>query len=297
MGSSDSRIETPTAPPPKQEFDSPWRKTPWEGKRNLLKNLREFSVSHPDVEHVRILIVGEVGVGKSSFINSVNNAFQGRITCEALTATTGGTSFTKIFKTHYIDGGDKKKLPFVFNDIMGLESSDGCGAHVDDIIKALEGLVKEGYKFNPVNPLTKKDHDYRHNPSAGDQSYCLVNIMAADKVSFMKDHVLKKMRYIREKATELDMPQIIIMTRVDEACPLVKEDLKKVYTSKKIKEKMQVCSNNLGIPMNYIFPVKNYHEEIDTDEYMDVLILKALDQIVNIANDKLMKKPIPIKSE
>ncbi|XP_076852009.1 interferon-induced protein 44-like [Brachyhypopomus gauderio] len=285
------------APPPKQEFDSAWRKTPWEGKRNLERKLREFSVSHPDVDHVRILIVGEVGVGKSSFINSVNNAFQGRITCEALTATTSGSSFTKIFKTHFIDGGAGSALPFVFNDIMGLESSDGCGAPVGDIIKALEGFVKEGYKFNPANPLTSKDHDYKHNPSTGDQTYCLVNIMAADKVSFMKDDVLKKMRDIREKATELDMPQIIIMTRVDEACPLVKEDLRKVYTSKKIKEKMQVCSNNLGIPMNYIFPVKNYHEEIDTDDDMDVLILKALDQIVNIANDALKKKHIPINSE
>ncbi|XP_060716662.1 interferon-induced protein 44-like [Tachysurus vachellii] len=77
------------------------------------------------------------------------------------------------------------------------------------------------------------------------------------------------------------------MTKVDEICPLVKKDIRKVYTSKKIKEKMQECSNALGIPMSHIFPVKNYHEETDTIDDMDLLILKALDQIVNLANDQL----------
>ncbi|RXN11788.1 interferon-induced 44-like protein [Labeo rohita] len=85
------------------------------------------------------------------------------------------------------------------------------------------------------------------------------------------------------------IPQVIIMTKVDEACPLVKNDLKKVYTSKKIKEKMHFCSEMIGVPMNCIFPVKNYHDEIDTDDDVDVLVLKAFDQIVNFAHERLME--------
>lgn len=53
--------------------------------------------------------------------------------------------------------------------------------------------------------------------------------------------------------------------------------------------KMQECSNLLGVPMNHIFPVKNYDEEIDTEDDTDVLILRALTQIVQIANDKLVR--------
>lgn len=41
----------------------------------------------------------------------------------------------------------------------------------------------------------------------------------------------------------------------------------------------------LGVPMNQIFPVKNYHEELDTDNDTDVLILQAMKQIINWAND------------
>ncbi|MCJ8747716.1 hypothetical protein PDJAM_G00156580 [Pangasius djambal] len=87
-----------------------------------------------------------------------------------------------------------------------------------------------------------------------------------------------------------DIPQVIIMTRPELACPLVKSDIRKIYTSKKIKEKMLECSNLLGIPMHHIFPVKNYHEEIDTNNDMDVLIFKAVEQIVNIAADTMKDK-------
>lgn len=53
---------------------------------------------------------------------------------------------------------------------------------------------------------------------------------------------------------------------------------------------MQECSNLLGIPMCNIFPVKNYHEEVDTHDNMDILILKALEQIVYAANDVLTEQ-------
>ncbi|XP_047658834.1 interferon-induced protein 44-like isoform X3 [Tachysurus fulvidraco] len=219
------------------EFDQPWRKTPWGEKDKIEHKLRTFKLKRTSAQFVRILVVGEVGAGKSSFINSVNNAFQKRITSGALVDRTGGTSFTKNFE-------------------------DTC----------------------------MTDADYRSNPSVEHQTACLVNIVAADKISIMKNGVIDKLKKIRQSATKRNIPQVIIMTRSDLACPLVKQDLRKIYTSKKIKEKMEVCSNTLGIPMNYIFPVKNYHEEIDTDDDMDLLILKALDQIVQNAADLLKEK-------
>ncbi|MCI4393503.1 hypothetical protein PGIGA_G00158210 [Pangasianodon gigas] len=279
MGGSESKGASPP------EFNSPWRHMSWE-KGVLEQKLRDFNLNKTKFQFVRILVVGEVGAGKSSFINSVNNAFQGRITSGALVDGIGGTSFTKIYKTHYIEGKDGSPLPFVFNDIMGLEDKES-GAHEQDVIKALHGFLQEGYKFNPASPLSPNDPGYRSNPSVEDQTFCLVNVIAADKVSLMQNGVFEKLKKIRQEATKLNMPQVIIMTKPDLACPLVNCDIRKIYTSKKIKEKMQECSNLLGIPMNHIFPVKNYNEEIDAVDDMDLLIFKALDQIVNIATDAL----------
>ncbi|KAL0204242.1 hypothetical protein M9458_002260, partial [Cirrhinus mrigala] len=52
---------------------------------------------------------------------------------------------------------------------------------------------------------------------------------------------------------------------------------------------MKLCSTKVGVPMSHIFPVKNYHDEIDTDDNVDVLILKAFDQIVRSANGRLRR--------
>ncbi|XP_060755416.1 interferon-induced protein 44-like [Neoarius graeffei] len=284
MGLFGSTPSPPPSPPPSLEFEKPWRTMPWGRKATLEDNLRSFSLSTTHVRFVRILLVGEVGAGKSSFINSINNAFQKRITSGAL-AGVASTSFTKVYKTHYIKGKDGLNLPFVFNDIMGLEREDSHGVHIQDLLKAINGLLKEGYKFNPVMPVS--GNDCKSNPSTGDQAFCVVNILPADKVSLMDEKIVQKLKMIREEASNHNLPQVVIMTKVDEVCPLVKENLRKVYTSKKIKEKMQNCSHLLGIPVNHIFPVKNYHEEVDTHDDMDVLILKALEQIVNLANDAL----------
>lgn len=64
-------------------------------KSEMEHKLRNFDTSRLRVPYVRILLVGEVGSGKSSFVNSVNNTFQGRITSEALVAKGSGKSFTK----------------------------------------------------------------------------------------------------------------------------------------------------------------------------------------------------------
>ncbi|XP_056586150.1 interferon-induced protein 44-like, partial [Triplophysa dalaica] len=145
-------------------------------------------------------------------------------------------------------------------------------------------------QFNPLSPASVGDEGYKSDPSLQEQSYCMLYIMAADKVSIMNQGVIEKMQNIRDKATELDIPQVIIMTKVDEACPLVKENLRKIYNSRNIKDKMQECSNLVGVPVSHIFPVKNYHKEIDPEDGIDVLLLRALTHIVNIANDKLAQK-------
>ncbi|KAF4074912.1 hypothetical protein AMELA_G00228720 [Ameiurus melas] len=276
MGGTESTPPRPQTPPPRPEFDKPWRTMPWGNKHTLEEKLRNFKLCRSDVKFVRFLIVGEVGAGKSSFINSVNNVFQERITSGALVDTTAGTSFTKIYKTHEIKGPDGCCLPFVFNDIMGLEPADGQGAHVKDIITALKGFLEEGYKFNPANHVSEKD--YKTNPKASDQTFCLVNVIAANSVSLMNQKLIQKMKEIRAEATERGLPQVIILTKVDETCPLVKGNLRNVYTSKKIKE-------------------KNYHEEVDTNDDVDVLILKALEQIVNLANDALENQKPSDKTE
>ncbi|XP_057188765.1 interferon-induced protein 44-like [Triplophysa rosa] len=293
MGSSESKTPQPqptpqpAAPAYNPEFDKPWRNFKWEQKSTLKKQLEEFTPSDPSVTDIKILVVGEVGTGKSSFINSVNNVFQNRITSAALVSSSAGRSFTKRLKGYHIRSG-KITLPIVFRDIMGLEREVLEGSQPEDIINAVFGHMKDGYKFDESKPLTHEDEHYTSDPSLSDQASCLVYVIDANKVCMADEKIRDKLKIIRQRISDKGIPQVIVMTKVDEACPLVNKDLRKIYHSKKIKKKMQMCSDIVGVPMNYVFPVKNYHEEIDTDDDVDVLILKALDQIVHIADDRLI---------
>ncbi|KAK2817760.1 hypothetical protein Q7C36_021693 [Tachysurus vachellii] len=167
---------------------------------------------------------------------------------------------------------------------MGIEPLEG-GIKCDDIINALEGHILDEYTFNPVKAISNVDPKYNKDPTLSDKVHCLVCVLPADSVSRMEDDVFAKMKHVRAHASLLGIPQVIIMTKADKACELVNQDLKKIYYSRKINAKAAECSNNVGISLNAIYPVKNYPESIMQEPDTDVLILTALRDILNFAND------------
>uniref|UniRef100_A0A3B1J9Z8 G domain-containing protein n=1 Tax=Astyanax mexicanus TaxID=7994 RepID=A0A3B1J9Z8_ASTMX len=236
------------------------------------------------------LLMGPIGTGKSTFINSIRTTFQGYNCASAPSSSEiadglGKDSYTLQLRSHKLRNGKDGFLPFVMIDTMGVEAGDSNGIHTDDIVSTLQGRIKDGYDFNPSAAIREKDPRYNHNPTMKDKIHCLVFVLPADKISMVDDDILKKMKTVRKRARDAGIPQVVIMTMVDKACPLVKDDLKKIYTSKKIKKKMEECSTKVGVPMNYIFPIKCYSEEVEPQVEIDALILMALTNMVNFAND------------
>ncbi|XP_037542640.1 interferon-induced protein 44-like [Nematolebias whitei] len=265
-------------------LSQPWRVISWGDNKEDLEYIENFRPQRKEVRHIRILLHGPVGSGKSSFINSVSNVLRRRMTTPALvSATTSDQSFTLKFETHKIQKDVGKNYPFVFNDVMGLEEGER-GAHQMDISLALKGHVKEGHKFNPISPLSTDDPGYVSSPSPDDIVHVLVCIYSAN-VAQIRTSTLQKMKEIREEASKLGIPQMAILTKADQACEETEKNLKNVYKSKYVKKKMADFSSNLGIPMNCIFPVKNYSHEIKMDSDVDTLILSALRQMINFGED------------
>ncbi|XP_062393542.1 interferon-induced protein 44-like [Sardina pilchardus] len=308
MGGLKSK-DHPTTPPPSPLQRKPWRELEWDTRDEMKDNLRNFKISTPDVKHLRILVYGPVGAGKSSFINSIDSIFQERLTSGAIAEACAGSSFTKIYNTHKIkDGGYESYLPFDFSDVMGLERGDQEGVQTKDLEKILEGHIKEGYMFNPLNSHPpEKDNDYKA-PGLSDRIHCLVSVIPADSVLWcadgdkISDHAMrendeafiKKIKDVRAHASLMGIPQIVVLSKVDEACSKVQNDIKMIYRSKTIREKVKHCSHNVGVPEYCIFPVKNYHEENRLNKDMDVLLLTALKEILNFANDYVAKEKMRV---
>ncbi|CAI5670325.1 unnamed protein product [Oreochromis niloticus] len=265
-------------------FSQPWRPFP-ENNENILKFLKSYKPQNQEANHLRILFFGPVGAGKSSLINSIDSVLQGRVTGRNLTDTISGKSFTRKYKSHKFSKGRQGDYSFVCNDIMGMEQNDS-GVHMEDIKLALRGHVTEGYEFVPQQ-LRKGDEGYRSCPSLNDRVHVLVTVVPAGSVSLLSKEVVEKLKNIRLAASEMEIPQLAILTKVDEACPKAKQDPKNIYKSDYLKEQVEKLSQLLGLQVNCIFLVKNYNSEISTDDTIDAHILCALKQMIVYGDDFL----------
>ncbi|XP_075942305.1 interferon-induced protein 44-like [Anarhichas minor] len=282
MGGGPSKM----APEPPEPLMAEWRPV-WGHKNKDLQFVKDYQPYNEEVKQLRVLLHGLTGAGKSSFLNSVDSALQGRVTGRALADNTiAGESFTRKHKTYEFNkGGPGTFYPFVFTDLMGLEKETNKGVCVEDIKLAMKGHIQDRYKINPCSQISEDNQNYNKYPTLNDQVHVVVCVIDANTENILDDEYMKQIREVRLAARDLEIPQVAILTKIDEACPEVKADIKNVYKSKKLKQVVDNLSAELGIPLNCIFPVKNYHPEIDTNDEVDTLILSALNKIINSGED------------
>ncbi|XP_033181046.1 interferon-induced protein 44-like isoform X2 [Mastacembelus armatus] len=268
------------------ELEKPWRSMIWESekRKEMTDNIKFYSPTDFTVSQARILLIGPVGAGKSSFFNSINSVFRGYVTNQA-NAGSSATSLTTQFRTYSVKSGQKgKPLPLILCDTMGLEENTGAGLNVDDIISIVKGHIPDSYQFNPTAPLHSEAYGYNKSPELKDKIHCVVYVIDACKISIMATKLEEKLAAIRKKINLMGIPQLVLMTKVDEACPFVAQDIKNIYKSSYIKEMMQDISARLGVPLSCVVPVKNYCEELELDVNCDILLLTAITQMLRSAD-------------
>ncbi|XP_004540309.2 interferon-induced protein 44 [Maylandia zebra] len=262
----------------------PWRNIKWtaEQKQQLMKAILNYKPDIKTVHQARVLLVGPIGAGKSSFFNSINSAFRGNMTSQAI-AGTAGESVTTQFRTYTIKAGKGGcVVPLILCDTMGLEEKGGLD--IEDLVNIYKGHIKDRYQFSTSGPILTDAPGYQKHVTLSDRIHCVVYVVDTCKVSILSQKMLEKLCAIRRKTNQLGIPQLLLMTKVDEACPLVAEDLKNVYRSFYIQKKARELSEALGIPLSCILPVKNYSEELDLDQDTDTLLFGAVQHMLNFAD-------------
>ncbi|XP_014855104.1 PREDICTED: interferon-induced protein 44-like [Poecilia mexicana] len=270
--------------------EEPWLQMNWEDRESDLQFINNYKPKGEGQEKFRILLHGPVGAGKSSFINSVISILESRICRRATACNTGQGSFTREYQSYRIKKGNQdNEYPFVLNDMMGLSnvSRRYRRVHVKDMKKVMKGHIKDGYKFNPESTLSNTDPFYKQKPTINDKVHILVSVFDANTANLLGNSVVETIQDIRDDATELGIPHVVVLTKIDEVCPETKKDVKNACKSKLLQEKVKDFSKLIGIPENCIFPVKNYHCEKKLNHDIDALIMNTLRHIIEIGEDKL----------
>ncbi|KAM5162672.1 interferon-induced protein 44-like isoform 4-T6 [Callospermophilus lateralis] len=261
-------------------------------KNKLLADLRIYKPHADLVSKIRILLLGPVGSGKSSFFNSVKSVFHGHTTRQAPVGS-DNTSITEQYRIYPVkDGKDGQYLPFVLCDSMGLDETDDEGLCVDDIPYILKGCVPDRYQFNPFNPITPKHPTFITSPSLKDRIHCVAYVLDINSIKSLSSEMVAKLKQIHEEVLKCGVAHVALLTKVNDCDEVLQENFLNMTKKMTSLNQVMLINQMLGIPLSNILMVGNYASEGELDPMKDVLILSALRQMLRAADDFLEDLPL-----
>lgn len=65
-------------------------------REELMESIKSYKPTVSSVSQVRVLLIGPVGAGKSSFFNSINSVFRGHVTSQAIAGSSTSSLTTQV---------------------------------------------------------------------------------------------------------------------------------------------------------------------------------------------------------
>ncbi|KAL3875158.1 hypothetical protein ACJMK2_038086 [Sinanodonta woodiana] len=263
------------------DVEAPWRKAPPLNKEEIENYCPP---SFPSVSHAKIMMIGAVGAGKSSFVSTINSIFKGRITYSGCSGS-AEHSLTSVYRQCQVKSlKTGKELKFRLCDTCGLEES--VGPDLADLNLLITGNIPDRYQFNPSSPITTDIPCFIDRPELKNRIHCVVFVLDGSTVDVFPQTILDKIKQVQIRMNKTGTNCII-----DKLSETVQDDVSKVFVSTEVKEAVDKVSQMIGIPRGNVLPIKNYENEICLEDVTSCLALLALDQIINSADDFLADQP------
>ncbi|XP_060578681.1 interferon-induced protein 44-like isoform X2 [Ruditapes philippinarum] len=247
--------------------------------------IHDFLSSDTRFPRVNILLMGPIGVGKSSFFNTINSIFRGKIFGVARSGSSEHSLTTKFRQYPVISkSNSNKEMGFRICDTMGLEPNHLM--EKDNMRYILNGHIEDKFLLDPSRAVAPNTPGFLKQPKLEDQIHCTAIVLDAstvDAADAIKD-TIQNIKDMQTVMNSLDVPQVVILTCIDKVCKQTKIDPSNALKSKLIDKTVAKVSEMLGLPQNCIFPVKNYEKECELDPNVDILALLALKGILNSAD-------------
>ncbi|XP_062576229.1 interferon-induced protein 44-like [Saccostrea cucullata] len=261
-------------------------------KENFLRRILEIKPRNDTT--LNILLLGQTGCGKSSFVNACLTALlqEGRVIKQAPVGPMTAESLTRRFISYKLKiktNGQDAELPIQLFDSPGLQSEENKGVHTDDIKMMCRGFIKSNYLINSTNPIQSNNEMYREDPEEKDKVHCIVHVFAADVKEFVHKKVEGQLKKIKNEFRE-DIPQVILLTKVDR---LGIADITQMFRHKMVKEYCMKAAAILDLCENDVLPQVSYSDEMVPSVYKDLVTLFNIKTIMERANDRVNGQIIP----
>lgn len=235
------------------------------------------------LEPLRILLWGQIGTGKSAFVNSAysllnpNPHFPGAIGRYA--ASRPANSSVTLNFVRYTAGemteGSFQPIPKDVNvslyDTWGWETTRDGDSYPSLIIPyLLNGALPDNYSLRHVRDFDRELDRMKPNPSkAPNAVFIAMTVGAADNEPYVK-----KIKELLPLFTNRGLQPIVLVTQIDQVDPKMRADPFAQHPT--VRSVLQRVSTKIGIDLGDIVPMVNYTEESERTWGIDRAIYVAL---------------------
>lgn len=236
--------------------------------RNKIKNFKiPDAGNYGNVSKVNLMLFGNMGAGKSSFLNSSMSALSESYIQRAAVGSSGNNhTTTTITKNRLIE-----ENPYIYIwDTFGWSAEGKCN-YQNIFLKILDGQVN-----NKFNMKECKENSFNSNAQFEDRVHAIIIPV---EVSVATEDECKVLKEFYQTLCQNNITPIIALTKIDrlEQCNLTKQieldngcedkwvqDVLNKNTYYKINElepvisRINLLAKNTGIPKTNIYPVVNY---------------------------------------
>lgn len=277
----------------KEPLKQPWREYPEDiflqdkseklrTKDRLLEKILGDSPPEP-CNAINLMVMGNIGSGKSSFINTLFTVFRnnGQISTIASPHGINTPSTTKRFhEVTLMTFRNGKKLRIY--DCRGVHDAAWASEiYKKDLIQAIDGCIKKDYEFKKKDGISEESVFFRPNPTISDKMHCVLYVT---EPKHLQPDDLKILGPVREYVDNKDIPLRLILTKMDQQTLCGFDgDLKGIFRSRQAKQKVELAIKNFGVQDCQVLPIANYVKGMEQNTTQDVLALLTIDNILQEA--------------
>ncbi|XP_053404060.1 interferon-induced protein 44-like [Mercenaria mercenaria] len=265
-----------------------------EEKHAVLTNLWKEMTALGD-NTLRILCVGAVNSGKTSFVDSILSTLRDEIYSKASGGyATGGNSelsnnvstTEEMYRFRYkqkLEEEDKLCSSSVFiGDLPGFQ--ENLGIQLEAVKYVVQGHVPNSYKIK--YGISRDSAKFKKHPEKKDKVKCVCFIFdistPADELPGKIQEALKNLqRWLLGKK----IPYIVILTKCDLLNAEIGEGKYQVFENNTLKENKDKLIKMFGFKQSKMFPVVNYIHEDTVVPESDALLIAALKEILKLGKE------------
>ncbi|XP_053391536.1 uncharacterized protein LOC128554302 isoform X2 [Mercenaria mercenaria] len=252
-------------------------------KHAVLTNLGKEMTELGD-NTLRILCVGTVNSGKTSFVDSILSTLRDEICSKASGGyATGGKSKFQMYRLRYkkkLEQEDKLCSSSAFiGDLPGFQ--ENLGIQLEAVKYIVQGHVPNSYKIK--DGINRDSDTFKLRPEKKDKVNCVCFIFdistPADELPGKIQETFKNLqRWLLDKK----IPYIVILTKGDLLNADVGEGKYQVFKNNTLKENKDKLIKMFGYKQSKMFPVVNYIHEDTVVPESDALLIAALKEILKL---------------